>query len=284
MMTYRQLLQQAKKSCENTEVSENSLQLLMMETCGLSNTQLYVQYDQPVDDDFMNQYLQNVKRLTNGEPLQYVLGYWYFYGYRMIVNPKALIPRLETEELVGNILADSDYYFASYSQIDIADVGTGSGAIGIALKKEEDRFQMTATDISFEALELAQQNAQLNDCQITFLQGDLLQPLIDRQIKLDILVSNPPYIPAKQQMEKTVVDFEPHVALFGGEDGLYFYRKIFEKAYQVIKEKAFMAFEIGYDEKDAILQLCQQYFSTDRFEVLKDMNGKDRMLFVYHNL
>ncbi len=284
MASYRQLLCQAMKKCEASEVSADAPQLLMMETCGLSNTELYVKYDQEVPEDFVIKYNEGVQRLANGEPLQYVLGYWWFCGFKMIVNEGALIPRPETEELVGNVLADSDYYFADKESIEIADVGTGSGAIAIALKKEENKFHMTATDISFEALDVAKENAKINDCEIELLQGDMLQPLIDKGIKLDILVSNPPYIPATQQMEKTVVDFEPHVALFGGDDGLFFYRKIFEKAYDVIKEHSFMAFEIGYDEKEAITNLCKEYFPNDRFEVLKDINGKDRMLFVYHNL
>ncbi|MBR0230170.1 MAG: protein-(glutamine-N5) methyltransferase, release factor-specific, partial [Erysipelotrichaceae bacterium] len=103
-------------------------------------------------------------------------------------------------------------------------------------------------------------------------------------LKLDILVSNPPYIPVEQEVQKSVGEYEPHVALFGGNDGLYFYRKIFEKAYQLIKEHSFMAFEIGFDEKDALLQLAKEYFPNDRYDVLKDLNGKNRMLFIYHNL
>lgn len=284
MISYRKLLLQAVKKCEEFDVSLDAPQLLLMETCGLTNTELYVKYDEEVDEKYVRKFNSGVERLCKGEPLQYVLGYWWFCGYKMIVNEGALIPRPETEELVGNVLADSDYYFKDLDKIEIADVGTGSGAIAIALKKEEDKFNMTATDISFEALEVAKENAKINDCDIQLLQGDMLQPLIDKGIKLDILVSNPPYIPATQQMEKTVVDFEPHVALFGGDDGLFFYRKIFEKAYEVIKEHSFMAFEIGYDEKEAIEALVKQYFPTDRYEVLKDINGKNRMLFVYHNL
>ncbi len=284
MPSYRKLLQQAIKKCELSGVSADAPQLLLTETCGLSNTDLYVKYDEDVNPEFIEQFNNGVERLCNGEPLQYVLGYWWFCGYKMVVNEGALIPRPETEELVGNVLADSDYYFADLETIEIADVGTGSGAIAIALKNEEQKFHMTATDISFEALDVAKENASINNCEIDFLQGDMLQPLIDKGIKLDILVSNPPYIPAHQQMEKAVVDFEPHVALFGGDDGLFFYRKIFEKAYEVVKEHSFMAFEIGYDEKEAITKLVEQYFPNDKYEVLKDINGKDRMLFVYHNL
>ncbi|MGB4627816.1 MAG: HemK/PrmC family methyltransferase, partial [Erysipelotrichaceae bacterium] len=184
----------------------------------------------------------------------------------------------------ANILADTDYYFKNSISIDIADIGTGSGAIAIALKKEESKFNMFATDISGKALEIARKNSELNDCQITFFQGDMLQPLIDHNIKLDVLVCNPPYIPAKQRIQKSVIDFEPHVALFGGEDGLFFYHSVFENAHKVIKDKSFMAFEIGYDEKEALIKMVKEYFPDDKYEVLKDINGKDRMLFIYHNL
>ena len=111
-----------------------------------------------------------------------------------------------------------------------------------------------------------------------------VKPLIEEGVKLDILVSNPPYIPAKQQVQTSVDLYEPHVALFGGDDGLYFYRRIFQDAPKVLKEQSFMAFEIGFDEKDSLLAEAKKYFPDDRFEVLKDINGKDRMLFIYHNL
>ena len=284
MSTYRQILRQATKQAEKVDVSSEAVQILLLELCNMSSTDLYVNYDNQIDENILNKFNKGVQRLLNNEPLQYILGYQWFYGYKIKVSPDCLIPRYETEELVANILADSDYYFAEKKKITIADIGTGSGAIALALKKEEDKFDMYATDISKEALSLAKENSLLNDCQITFLQGDMLQPLIDNNIHLDILVSNPPYIPKQQEMQKSVVDFEPHVALFGGEDGLFFYRKIFENALKVINEKSFLAFEIGYDEKDSICKLVEKCFSNDHYEVLKDINGKDRMLFIYHNL
>ena len=112
----------------------------------------------------------------------------------------------------------------------------------------------------------------------------LLQPLIDRNLKVDILISNPPYIPREEEMEHSVVDYEPHVALFGGDDGLKFYRIIFENAVKVLKERAMMAFEMGYNQKEALSEEAKKYFPNARIEVLKDMSGKNRMLFVYLNM
>jgi len=284
MPSYREVLKKAVKQANEKDISQEAVQILLLELCNMSNTDLYCNYDQNINETLLDKFNNGLTRLLNDEPLQYILGYQWFYGYKIGVGPDCLIPRYETEELVGNVLADFDYYFKNKTDITLADVGTGSGAIAIALKKEEPSLTVYATDISEGALHNASENAKSNDCEITFLAGDMLQPLIDKGIKLDILVSNPPYIPAHQQMQTSVVDFEPHVALFGGEDGLFFYRKIFENAYKVVKEHSFMAFEIGFDEKEAISELVKHYFPNDRFEIIKDINGKDRMLFVYHNL
>ena len=143
---------------------------------------------------------------------------------------------------------------------------------------------MRATDISEEALKTAKQNAELNEAEIEFTAGDMLKPLIEQGVKLDVLISNPPYIPAHEKMEKSVVDFEPHVALFGGEDGLFFYREIFRDCQKVLKPRSFMAFEMGWDQREHMSALLKEYLPEARFEILKDMNGKDRMLMVYFGL
>lgn len=112
----------------------------------------------------------------------------------------------------------------------------------------------------------------------------MCEPLIDENVKVDILVSNPPYIPLHEEMEHSVKDFEPHVALFGGEDGLKFYRTIFERGKLLLKEKSFMAFEMGYNQKEALTALAKEYYPKSRIEVLKDLSGKDRMLFIFNQL
>ena len=284
MPSYHDVLWDTYHQLKDTDISDEAVQILMLELCNMSHNDLYLNYDQEMPENLYAEFKDGVSRLLQNEPLQYILGFQWFYGYKIRVNEDVLIPRYETEELVANVLADSDYFFADRDTVEIADVGTGSGAIAIALKKEEPKFHMYATDISDAALQVAQQNAVDNDVEITFYHGDMLQPLIDRNIKLDILVSNPPYIPREQEIQKSVDQYEPHVALFGGDDGLCFYRKIFANAHKVIKEKSFLAFEIGYDEKDAIVKEVEKYFPNDRYEVLKDINKKDRMLFVYHGI
>lgn len=112
----------------------------------------------------------------------------------------------------------------------------------------------------------------------------MLKPLIKRNIKVDIFVSNPPYIPNEQEIENVVKDNEPHVALFGGNDGLYFYRKIFSQVHEVIKERALLAFEMGFDQRELMSEAVEHYFPNVPYEIIKDINGKDRMLFIYYNL
>ena len=175
------------------------------------------------------------------------MGYSWFYGYKFKINEDVLIPRYETEELVANILAKKDEIFNDQN-VDAIDVGTGSGAIAIALKKEENSINMYASDISEKAIVVAKENALNNEADISFMCGDMLQPFIDANIKCDILISNPPYIPSEEKIEDSVYDYEPHVALFGGTDGLEYYRIIFQNCKKVLKEKSFMAFEIGYNQ------------------------------------
>ena len=235
--------------------------------------------DLEADKEVKELFIKGVEKLCLNEPLNYVLGYSYFYGYKMTVNQNVLIPRFETEELVGLILSKYDEYYKG-QKIDLADVGTGSGAIAIALKKEEDNLNVCASDISFEALEVAKLNAKNNDADIRFLQGSMLDPYIENNIKLNILVSNPPYIKQDEILDPSVKDYEPHVALFGGEDGLRFYRIIFENASKIMKENGMIFFEIGYDQRERLTALAHEYFKDAYVEVFKDINKKDRMLFI----
>ncbi len=282
-MNYRERLLSAKKEMVKRDLSENAAMLLMMEITGKENHDLYMEFEDEIPTDILNEFNEKYERLLTGEPLQHILGYEYFYGHKFIVNEDVLIPRPETEELVANILAYYDEFFEG-QKVDVCDIGTGSGAIAITLKKEEPNFTVTASDISELAVKTAKQNAENLEADVNFLIGDMCEPLIDNNIKVDILVSNPPYIPQDEEMEHSVKDFEPHVALFGGEDGLKFYRIIFERSKYLLKEKSFMAFEMGYNQKENLTALAQEYFPNSKIEVLKDMSGKNRMLFIFNNL
>lgn len=283
-MILRELIRQSEAMLDEKDKDCNVAKVLFYHLAHKEPHQLYLMMDEEVDEELLKQFQDGMQRYMNGEPIQYINGKENFFSRDFIVNENVLIPRYETEELVENILYKIDDYFDDYSSIDLCDVGTGSGAIAITLALEEPKLNVVATDISEEALEVAKANASELDAQVTFCQGDMLEPLIDRQQKFDIFVSNPPYIPQDQEIESVVKDNEPHVALFGGNDGLYFYRKIFKDVRHVLKDRALLAFEMGFDQRELMSQAVEQYFPGIPYEIIKDINGKDRMLFIYYHL
>lgn len=250
----------------------------------LESYELYAKLEDEIAPNILEKIQKDIDRYIKGVPLQHIVGYETFLGRDFIVNSNVLIPRYETEELVENILYHIDDYFEDYERITLADIGCGSGAIGITLDLEEERTKVYGVDISEEAIEVAAANSEKFNSDIEFYKGDLLEPLIKGGIKLDILVSNPPYIPNDEVLEDTVKEHEPNIALFGGEDGTDFYKKIFESAKEVLNERALLAFEIGYNQKEVISKAVEKYFPDTEYEVLKDINGKDRMLFIYMNI
>lgn len=279
MATYNQLIHKYTKVFNDKGLSANTLKAFIFELCNDNNVNLYLEMDNECLPIIEQKYEEGIIRLLNDEPMNYVLGYSYFYGYKMLVNNDVLIPRYETEELVGLILSKYDEYYPKMN-INICDVGTGSGAIAIALKKEEDRLNVYASDISNEAVAVAKKNAKINDADVTFMVGSMLEPYIENNIKVDILVSNPPYIKNDEVLENSVKDYEPHLALFGGDDGLKFYRIIFDDVLKVVKENGLMFFEMGYDQKENLTNLAKEYFPYAKVEVFKDINKKDRMLMI----
>ena len=268
-MTVRELIRQSEAMLDETNKDCNVAKVLFYHLANKEPHQLYLMMDEEVDEKLYDAFQEGMKRYMAGEPIQYIKGKETFFSRDFIVNENVLIPRYETEELVENILYKIDDYFDDYDSIDLCDVGTGSGAIAISLALEEPKLKVTATDISEEALEVARLNARELSAQVDFYQGDMLKPLIERNIKVDIFVSNPPYIPNEQEIENVVKDNEPHVALFGGNDGLYFYRKIFSQVHEVIKERALLAFEMGFDQRELMSEACLLYTSENMIQILQ---------------
>jgi len=279
MKTYRELLFSHVDELEDNQVAK----LLLFELCQEKDINLYLDLDEEVDADIYQRYEEGIKRLLKQEPLAYILGYRWFYGYKFKVNQDTLIPRDETEELVAYILSTLDEYFDGKEVIKCADIGTGSGNIALSLLKEEKKIEMIATDISDKALALAKENSENLDVKCEFMLGDMLKPLIENNKKVDILISNPPYIPKNEEIEVSVKDYEPNIALFGGEDGLQYYRELLANASKVLNDKAFIFFEIGWNQKEEITNLAKQYFPDSLIEVKKDINGKNRMFRLEYN-
>lgn len=280
MKTVKELLQWAEDYAEGKDKEPSAIKILMMHYTKKESYELIADMNMQLTEEVINDYKNGVKEyVDNNVPVQHIIGYEYFYGHNFIVNDQVLIPRFETEELVANVLSAYDDYFNG-KEVDVVDVGTGSGAIAITLALEEPNFTVDATDISETALAVANQNNQNLGANVNFIQGDMLKPLIEKGKKYDILVSNPPYIPREQFVESLVKDNEPHVALFGGGDGLYFYRLILQDAHKIVRDKAIIAFEHGWDQAEEIKKLAMQYFPQGDIEQIKDINNKDRMTFV----
>lgn len=284
MATVKQLINEAESKLDAEYKDVNVAKVLFYHLANKEPHELYLMYDEEVDPELEAKFLAGMEEYYQGRPIQYIKGVETFFGRDFKVNEDVLIPRYETEELVENILYHIDDYFSDYQTIDLCDVGTGSGAIAISLALEEPRTNVYASDISSKAIEVAKENAANLGANVNFMVGDLLEPLLEKEIKVDIFVSNPPYIPNNQEIEAMVKDNEPHVALFGGNDGLYFYRRIFKEVKPLLKDRALLAFEMGFDQRELMEEALQTYFPDDCHEIIKDINGKDRMLFIYHNL
>lgn len=228
------------------------------------------------DIEYLNKYYDGnideaLEKLKKGIPVQYIVGNVDFYGITLNVNPSVLIPRFETEELVSKVIE----YAKSFDNPTIVDIGTGSGAIAITLKKKVN-CNMIATDISSEALEVARNNASLNETDIDFRLGNLLEPLSE---KVDILVSNPPYIAYDEEIMDIVKNNEPHIALYADNNGLYCYEEILKNVKKYLKEKYLIAFEIGALQGESIKELSRKYLNQEAI-IVKDMQGRDRFAFI----
>ena len=284
MATVKELIKLAESRLDDASKDVNVAKVLFYHLADKQPHELYLMYDEDVSSELEAKFLAGMEEYYQGKPIQYIKGVENFFGRDFKVNEDVLIPRYETEELVENILYRIDDYFAEYQSITLCDVGTGSGAIATSLALEEPRLKVFATDISLKAVTVAKDNAKNLGANIEFMVGDMLEPLLENEIKVDIFVSNPPYIPQEQEIEAMVKDNEPHVALFGGNDGLYFYRKIFQGVEPLLQERALLAFEMGFDQRELMEAALQEYFPNDPHEIMKDINGKDRMLFIYRNL
>lgn len=232
------------------------------------------------DIDYLKKYLssdkldEGIERLKNKEPVQYIVGNVNFYGNLIKVNKNVLIPRFETEELVEYTINYIKKIFNK--KISIVDLGTGSGCIAITLKKEI-ASNITAIDISSEALEVARENAKKNEVEIKFIKNNMLDNISD---KFDVIISNPPYIDKNEEIMEIVKNNEPHLALYADNEGLYYYEKILKQAKNNLNDKFIIAFEIGYKQGEKIKKIAKENYPNADIILKKDLQGKDRFIFV----
>jgi len=232
----------------------------------------------PVDKKFLKKYWAFLKRRAKGEPVAYITGKREFWSLELEVTPDVLIPRPETEILVEhaiNILKERESPL-------ILDIGTGSGAIAIALAKEIKDAFIWATDISERALEVAKKNAKKHDVEnrIYFLKGDLFDAIRDKNIKFHLIISNPPYVSEKEYKElpREIKDWEPKRALFGGEDGLFFIKRIVRNSPIFLYPGGYLLIEISPTQVDKIKKLIEKTSCFESIKFLKDYSGRFRAI------
>ncbi|WP_223701567.1 peptide chain release factor N(5)-glutamine methyltransferase [Sutcliffiella deserti] len=261
---------------------ENAGELLLRHHMKLERAQLLGRMQEVVPSGIQSSFVFNVHKHAAGIPVQYLMGKEEFYGRNFFVSEEVLIPRPETEELVVGVLERVKRHFGDTTEkLSLVDVGTGSGAIAITLALENERLAVNATDIAGESLEVAMDNAKELEADVEFLEGDLLLPFIEQGIKVDIVVSNPPYITEKdyEGLSTVVKDFEPYRALVSGTSGLEFYERFMDELPKVLNERGLIAFEVGMGQGEAVKNLLLKTFPHANAEVVLDINGKDRMVF-----
>ncbi len=259
---------------------ENVGELLLCHHLKMNRSQLLASLRDDLNTEVIELFIEDIKKHLNGLPVQYIIGHEEFYGRTFKVNKEVLIPRPETEELVEGVLKRAKTLFGD-KEISLVDVGTGSGAIAITLALENSNFDVCTVDIAAESIKVAKENAEHLGAKVEFYEGDLLGPLIERKKKVDIVVSNPPYIPDYEieTLSPVVKDHEPIRALVGGEDGLDFYRRFMDEIPQILKNKGIVAFEVGVGQGQLVADLLTSTFPKAKVEVVNDINGKDRMVF-----
>lgn len=272
-MNYKEWRQQAEQQMVAKGYEPNAIQWFMMDTLQWSRTSLILNEMTPMAESTLKQLNDGLSQLLTGMPVQYVVGQSEFYGRQFKVNSDVLIPRPETEEVVH-------YFLTQLAAAKVvADIGVGSGAIAITLKAERPELRVIATDISSQALAVARENAQRPQRDITFLQGNALKPLIDQGVRLDGLISNPPYIGEHERtlMDNSVIQYEPHVALFAAQEGYQVYAAILRDLPHVMHDGAPVVFEIGFQQGAQLSRMMQQLYPHITPEVINDINGHARI-------
>ncbi|MGM9879109.1 MAG: peptide chain release factor N(5)-glutamine methyltransferase [Bacilli bacterium] len=255
---------------------QDQKKLALEQVLNLSKPEIILNKEKELTKKEYKTYQKIIKKLQKNIPIQYITHKAFFYGKEYYVNKNVLIPRPETESLVQDTLTLIDKYFKD-KNLKVIDIGTGSGIIAITLNKENNHLQITATDISNKALKVAKKNQKNHQTNIKFINTDLYKNIKD---KFDVLISNPPYINENSKnIQKQVLKNEPHLALFGGKDGLDYYRNILKNIKSILKENHIIAFEIGENQGKKIQELIKKQYPKDKVIIKKDYNGFDRYIY-----
>jgi release factor glutamine methyltransferase len=265
-------------------------EMLLRHLLRLDRVQFFLRLQDPFPQEYKSQLHEWLQRRMRREPVQYILGEQEFFGHPFVVNPSVLIPRPETELLVEKVLEETEKIW-EHQAIHVVDVGTGSGAIAITLAMKRPKWSVTAIDISKNALDLARHNAAIHGVEgrINWLEGDFLSPILDNRIPFDLLISNPPYIPLPMMctLDSQIKEFEPWLALNGGEDGLCAYKELIKQLKQLHEidlAPRLICLEIGADQGTKVTSLIQNQFRKGKVSVFPDLAGQDRIVIAHINL
>ena len=269
-MNYVETISQLEKQLQEIGEDPEHLTYVFRELKGWSLLDFILHQNKEVTESDQKILESIMAQLEDHRSPQYITGKAYFRDLELAVDERVLIPRPETEELVDLVLKEN-----SKADLRVLDIGTGSGAIAISLKSARPDWQVTASDISQGALQLAEENSKLNQVSLDFVESDVFGQITGT---FDVIISNPPYIAYgdKDEVGMNVLASEPHLALFADEDGFAIYRQIIEGAGEHLSENGKLYFEIGYKQGDGLRALLSKHFPQKRVRVLEDIFGKDR--------
>lgn len=281
--TIMEALQEARAYLQAHKREDRVAELLLLFHLGIDKTALLMNMRESMDPVLYAAFRKDVEEhAKTGIPLQHLTGEEEFLGRRYYVNRDVLIPRPETEELVLGVEAMIKKHLAG-RDLTIADIGTGSGIIATSLKLAFPEASVIATDISERALLIARSNSRTLGADLTLRLGSYLEPILQLGERVNVVVSNPPYIDEadKEHMTDTVKNFDPSLALFADDNGLAAYKEIIAALPEVLAFPAVAAFEIGWQQGRAVRDLLVEMFPEAEVEVRQDINGKDRMVFAW---
>ena len=269
-MNYVETISQLEKNLQEIGEDPENLTYVFRELKSWSLLDFILHQNKEVTESDQKILESIMAQLEDHRSPQYITGKAYFRDLELAVDERVLIPRPETEDLVDLVLKEN-----SKADLRVLDIGTGSGAIAISLKSARPDWQVTASDISQGALQLAEENSKLNQVSLDFVESDVFGQITGT---FDVIISNPPYIAYgdKDEVGMNVLASEPHLALFADEDGFAIYRQIIEGAGEHLSENGKLYFEIGYKQGDGLRALLSKHFPQKRIRVLEDIFGKDR--------
>lgn len=262
-----------------------TVSILLCHVTGMNSSELVASYYDTLPENITSEYITLIDRRLSGEPLQYILGEWDFYGRKFTLNKNVFIPRPETEFIIEAVKK----YFTVHEYLTILDIGTGSGALGVTLAAEFPKSTVIAADISLSALRIAGMNSEINNVsnRMAFVNGDATT-FFKMKPAFDLIVTNPPYVPEKDYvgLQREIVNWEPDVAFLGGNDGMDFLKRILQlqgpddedcvPVEAMLKENGIFITEIGWSQKKDVVDLVQNESGLEPVEVIEDYNGIPR--------